>query len=75
MEFITAKAVNEWVGAPELAHLSPVPVKGIVTTLQLALEKRFGRGAVSSRRKTRSKMILAAIWWRKSNKSSRQPKG
>jgi integrase len=47
VELITAQAVNEWVGAPELAHLSPVTVKGIVSTLQLALGKRFGRGAIS----------------------------
>jgi integrase len=47
VELITAQVVNEWVGAPELAHLSPVTVKGIVSTLQLALGKRFGRGAVS----------------------------
>lgn len=47
VELITSQAVNEWVGAPELAHLSPVTVKGIVSTLQLALGKRFGRGAIS----------------------------
>jgi integrase len=47
VEFITANVVNEWVGAPELAHLSPVTIKGIVTTLQLALGKRFSRGAIS----------------------------
>src|SRR6266481_4303797 len=47
VELITAQAVNEWVGAPQLAHLSPVTVKGIVSTLQLALGKRFGRGAIS----------------------------
>jgi integrase len=47
VEFITANAVNEWVGAPELAHLSPVTIKGIATTLQLALGKRFGKGAIS----------------------------
>jgi len=47
VELITAQVVNEWVGAPELANLSPVTVKGIVSTLQLALGKRFGRGAIS----------------------------
>jgi integrase len=47
VELITAQAVNEWVGAPELAHLSPITIKGIVSTLQLALGKRFGRGAIS----------------------------
>ena len=47
VELITAKAVNEWIVAPELEHLSPTTIKGIVTTLQLALGKRFGRGAVS----------------------------
>jgi integrase len=47
VELLTAQAVNEWIGAPELAHLSPITIKGIVTTLQLALGKRFGRGAVS----------------------------
>ena len=34
-------------GAPELAHLSPVTVKGIVSTLQLALGHWFGRGKIS----------------------------
>jgi len=47
VEMVTAQVVNEWVVAPELAHLSPVTVKGIVSTLQLALGKRFGRGAIS----------------------------
>jgi len=47
VDLITPEAVNEWVGAPELAHLSPVTIKGIVSTLQLALGKRFGRGAIS----------------------------
>jgi hypothetical protein len=44
VEFITANAVNEWVGAPELAHLSPVTMKGIVTTCSLLLEKVQQRG-------------------------------
>jgi integrase len=47
VELIAAEAVNEWVGAPELAHLSPATVKGIMNTLQLALGKRFGKGAIS----------------------------
>jgi integrase len=47
VELITAQAVNEWIGAPELAHLSPITIKGIVSTLQLALGRRFGRGAIS----------------------------
>jgi integrase len=47
VDIITPEAVNEWVGAPELAHLSPATIKGIVKTLQLALGKRFGKGAIS----------------------------
>jgi integrase len=47
VELVTAKAVNEWIVAPELGHLSPTTVKGIVTTLQLALGKRFDRGSIS----------------------------
>jgi integrase len=47
VELITAKAVNEWIVAPELGHLSPMTIKGIVTTLQLALGKRFDRGSIS----------------------------
>jgi len=47
VELITAEAINEWMVAPELGHLSPTTIKGIVTTLQLALGKRFGRGAIS----------------------------
>jgi integrase len=46
VEFITAEAVNEWLVAPELGHLAPTTVKGIVTTLQLALGKRFGKRAI-----------------------------
>jgi len=46
MEDITAEAVNEWIGARELAHLSPVTLRGIVRTLQFATGKRFGRGAI-----------------------------
>jgi hypothetical protein len=44
VEFITANAVNECFGAPELAHLSPVTMKGIVTTCSLLLEKVQQRG-------------------------------
>jgi integrase len=47
VELITAEAVNAWVGSPQLAHLSPTTVKGIVKNLQTALGKRFGRGAIS----------------------------
>lgn len=47
VELITAQAVNEWICAKELAHLSPVTIKGIVKTLQTALGRKFGRGAVS----------------------------
>lgn len=47
VELITAEAVNEWVGEPELAHLSSVTIKGIVKTLQKALGKRFGKNTVS----------------------------
>ena len=47
VELVSAEAVNEWVGEPELAHLSPATVKGIVKTMQTALGKRFGRGTVS----------------------------
>jgi len=39
--------VNEWVGGPEVAHLAPETIKGIVKTLQTALGKRFGRRAIS----------------------------
>ena len=47
VELITTDAVNKWVGSPELAHLAPTTAKGIVKTLQTALGKRFGRGAIS----------------------------
>jgi integrase len=47
VELITSNAVNEWVGASELGHLSPATIKGVVTTLQLALGKRFSRGSIS----------------------------
>lgn len=47
VELITAEAVNEWVGSPPLAHLSPTTAKGIVKNLQTALGRKFGRGAVS----------------------------
>jgi len=51
VELITAEAVNKWVGSFELAHLAPTTAKGIVKTLQTALGKRFGRGAISYRSK------------------------
>lgn len=47
VELITAEVVNEWVGGPEVAHLAPETIKGIVKTLQTALGKRFGRRAIS----------------------------
>jgi len=47
VELITAEAVNEWVGSPQLAHLSPTTAKGIVKNLQTALGRKFGRGAIS----------------------------
>ena len=47
VDFITAEAVNEWLVAPELEHLAPSTVRGVVTTLQLALGKRFGKRKIS----------------------------
>ncbi len=47
VDFIAAEAVNEWLVAPELEHLAPSTVRGVVTTLQLALGKRFGKGKIS----------------------------
>lgn len=46
VDLITPEAVNDWVGTAELSHLSPVTIKGIVRTLQLALGKRFGKGVI-----------------------------
>lgn len=43
VDLITPEAVDEWVGASELAHLAPATIKGIVRTLQLALGKKFGK--------------------------------
>src|ERR1700674_4206216 len=43
VDLITPEAVDEWVGAPELAHLAPTTIKGIVRKLQLALGKKFGK--------------------------------
>jgi integrase len=43
VDLITPEAVDEWVGAPELAHLAPATIKGVVRTLQLALGKKFGK--------------------------------
>ena len=46
VDSITAEKVNQWIGEKELAHLSPVTIRGIVRTLQFALGKRFGRGNI-----------------------------
>lgn len=46
VESITAERVNEWIGEPELQHLSPETIRGIVRTLQLALGVRFGRRTI-----------------------------
>ena len=43
VEFITAQAVNEWLLAPELAHLATSTVKGIVKTLQTVIARKFGK--------------------------------
>jgi len=43
VDLIIPEAVDEWVGAPELAHLAPTTIKGVVRTLQLALGKKFGK--------------------------------
>jgi len=43
VENITAEKVNEWLGEPELKHLSPETIRGIIRTLQLALGVRFGK--------------------------------
>jgi integrase len=40
---ITAARVNEWIGVPELSHLSPLSLRHVVTTLCLILGKWFGR--------------------------------
>src|SRR5215472_3182131 len=47
VEYITPEAVNEWLVAPELGHLAPTTLEGIVTTLQLALGRRFPRRSIS----------------------------
>lgn len=44
---ITAAKVNEWIGESDLAHLSPVSLKHIVTTLCLILGKWFGRKQIN----------------------------
>lgn len=46
VDSITAEKVNQWVGAKELSHLSPISIRGIVRTLQLALGKTFGKGVI-----------------------------
>jgi integrase len=43
---ITAEKVNEWIGEPKFSHLSPVTIRGIVRTLQLALGKNFGKRVI-----------------------------
>jgi len=47
VEYVTPEAVNEWLVAPELGHLAPTTLEGIVTTLQLALGRRFPRRSIS----------------------------
>lgn len=44
---ITAAKVNEWIGEPDLRHLSPSSLKHIVTTLCLTLGKWFGRKKIN----------------------------
>jgi integrase len=44
---ITAGRVNEWIGEPELQHLSPTSLKHLVTTLCLILGKWFGRKKIN----------------------------
>ena len=43
---ITAERVNQWIGEREFQHLSPITIRGVVRTLQLALGVRFGRGSI-----------------------------
>jgi integrase len=40
---ITAGKVNEWLGEPQLSHLSPMSLRHIVATLSLILGRWFGR--------------------------------
>jgi integrase len=47
VEFITPELVNEWVGTPELSHLAPTTIKGVVKTLQRSIGRKFGKGTVS----------------------------
>jgi len=44
---ITADAVNQWVGSDDVRGLSVISVKGLVSTLQTALRRRFGEGEIS----------------------------
>jgi integrase len=46
IDSITAEKVNQWLGEPTFKHLSPVTVRGVVRTLQLALGTRFGRRVI-----------------------------
>jgi hypothetical protein len=43
---ITAGNVNEWIGEPELAHLTPLLLRHLVSTLSLILGKWFGRKSI-----------------------------
>jgi integrase len=47
VDLISPEVVNEWVGSSDLSHLSPTTIKGLVKTLQKAIDKRFGRGMIS----------------------------
>jgi integrase len=47
VDLISPEIVNEWVGSSDLSHLSPTTIKGLVKTLQKAIDKRFGRGMIS----------------------------
>ena len=46
VEYITPEAVNPWLIEPELKHLAPDTLKGIVATLQSALGRRFPRRSI-----------------------------
>jgi integrase len=47
VDLISREVVNEWVGSSDLSHLSPTTIKGLVKTLQKAIDKKFGRGMIS----------------------------
>ena len=44
---ITASRVNEWLGEPELAHLTSLSLRHIVATLSLVLGRWFGRKKIN----------------------------